>query len=306
MLAGVCSITYVNLHRVHCPNPECGESVLSYARNCHVCQEDVGYPNIRAAEAESSALEARWAEARTSAEDRGCLKIVERFRTAVNHSKAVLCRSLGQVLNLVSSDNELYATFYGLVRAEARLPEDTMIERERLLADDLLFPHYKDAIRFAALSLNGKGVTHYGRCSVVLTDASVRRRATVFEKNSVDFCREHGLGFGNLNSSARIPAGYRAIWEERGKLAAAKVQSIITSATSEQGFPRVLLDDDLPDFVEVHIYGPLHRRAIESINISGGGHPSDEALMLEIERRSAEAGVSVGRSGRTENNDPQA
>lgn len=245
-------------------------------------------------------------EAKRRAESRGCLKIVERFRAAVDHSRAVLCRSLGQVLSLVSSDNELYATFYGLVRAEARLPEDTLIERERLLADDLLFPHYKDAIRFAALSLDGKGVTQYGRCSVVLADASIRRRATVFEKNSVDFCREQALGFSSPAKSVRIPAGHRAIWEERGKLAAAKLESAITPATPEQGFPEILLNNDLRDFVEVHIYGPVHRRAIAAINITGGVHPSDEALMLEIERRAEEVLVSVSRSGGTEGDGSQA
>ena len=92
---------------MRCPNPECGEPVRSYARNCHVCLEDVGYPNVRAAEAEASALEARWVEAKRRAEGRGCLKIVERFRVVVGNSRAVLCRSLGQVLSLVSSDNEL-------------------------------------------------------------------------------------------------------------------------------------------------------------------------------------------------------
>jgi len=193
-----------------------------------------------------------------------------------------------------------------MVRAEARLPEDTIIERERLLADDLLFPHYKDAIRFAALSLDGKGVTQYGRCSVVLADASVRRRATAFEKNSVDFCRERGLGFGNSSSPRHVPAGYRATWDEKGKLAASKLEGAITPATAERDFPEILLDNDLRDFVEVHIYGPLHRRAIASINISGGGHPSDEALMLEIERRAEEVGVVVGKSGGAKSHGPQA
>lgn len=186
------------------------------------------------------------------------------------------------------------------------MPEDTMIERQRLLADDLLFPYYKDEIRFAALSLDGKGVTQYGRCSIVLAEASVRRRATVFEKNSVDFCRERGLGFGSLGSSVRIPTGYRATWEERGKLAAAKLEGAITSDSQEKVFPEILLDNDMRDFVEVHIYSPLHRRAIASIKITGGAHPSDEALMLEIERRAEEVRVSVGRSAGTEINGSQA
>jgi hypothetical protein len=93
-----------------------------------------------------------------------------------------------------------------------------VIDRERLLADDLLFPGYKQEIRFGALSLDGLGVTDYGSCSIVLKNLAISDRATVFEENSLDFCRSRKLGVGSP-----VPPGYRSVWDERDLLGCAKL-----------------------------------------------------------------------------------
>ena len=51
-----------------------------------------------------------------------------------------------------------------------------------------VFPSYNHEIGFAALSLDGKGVLSYGRCSLVLKSIAIARRATVFWENTVEFC----------------------------------------------------------------------------------------------------------------------
>ena len=218
--------------------PRCGAEVRDSERNCAVCNHDCGYPNVRAAQSreEQDALAQRHQAAEASATARGCIDVFTQFRQAVRSSRAVLCRWLSQVLQLVSNDNELYASFYQLVGMGARRPEDTVTERERLLADDLLFPHYRDQIRFAALSLDGLGAKGYGDCSLVLRDIAIRDRTTVFEENSLYFCRDRGLGVGRP-----VPPGYRAVWDERDQLAVAKLEPLLLPGIRSRDFPGVLL-----------------------------------------------------------------
>ncbi len=104
----------------------CQEEVPEHVRSCMVCGRDVGYPNVRAAvrTEEVKALELRINEAEENADSLGCKSILENFRDAVAQSEAVVCCPLGKLSELVSSDNQLYQTFYQAVGSEGRLPED--------------------------------------------------------------------------------------------------------------------------------------------------------------------------------------
>ena len=84
--------------------------------------------------------------------------------------------------------------------------------------------------------------------------AAVGGRASLLEENSYTFFDHHGLG----DRRAAIPASYRAIWEERAKLAVAKLAARLTAATSEGSLGGLLLHagatrpDD--DYIEIAIY----------------------------------------------------
>ena len=248
-----------------CPNSDCAYKLPVHVDRCPVCGRDVGFPNVRAAQApaEVAALEAREDRAlqRAAADDR--LDKLEQFRQAVKNSQAAICRKLSVLQQLVSSDNELYATFYELVRAEARLPQDNAFDRVRNAIDALLFPNYHEKIRFAALTLDGCGVPTYGDYTMVLRDQAIRLRATVFEENSFVFMKYKAAPY------EPPPPGHMAIWDHRDKLAVAKLGDRIEAGTKPEDFPRILLcvgatpEDD--QFIEVHIYGPIHRRAIERV-----------------------------------------
>lgn len=257
--------------------PRCQTEVLDSERSCPACDKDLGYPNVRVAKevAEKSALVNRYEAALSAAGRTFATDVLVRFQAALRLSSAVLCRNISKTKELVSSDNELYATFYLLVGAGARRPEKSVIERERLVADELLFPHYKKQIRFAALSLDGIGVTDYGACSLVLKHLAINERATVFEENSLEFCRTHSLGVGRP-----VPPGYRAVWDERDLLGCAKLYSRLEATTTDDAFPTVL--NSGKDFVEVHIYGSLHRRSLERIIVSGPLNRVDKALLSAI------------------------
>jgi len=270
----------------------CGEEVRSHERICVACGRDCGYPNVRAAEAseEIRVLENRVRAAEAAAASRGCEAELATFRDAVKTSTAVLSRSLGVARNLLSNDNELYATFYQLVGMGARRPEETSVERERLLADDLVFPHYGEHIRFAALSLDGRGLPHFGDCTLVLKDISIRERATVFEENSVYFCKKRNLGLRR-----GVPPGFRAVWTRRDELAAAKLENNLSPGTAADEFAGILMKSGSKakdaDFVEVHIYGLLHRRSVASVTVRNPTRRADRAILKEMERDLTAIGV---------------
>ena len=246
--------------------PQCGVTVPECERHCPGCQADMGFPNVRAAgtPAEERALGERVHDAEVSTAARGCRAILDSFGIAVLQSKVVLCRNLGIVSRLASSDTELYSTYYRACEAGTRMPEDNDWDRYRGAVDGTLFPNYHREIVFAALTLNNQGVQRFGDYAIFLRHAMIQNRTSVFEENSSCFCVRHMVTVG-----LRIPPGYRATWSERHRLAVAKLHNKLDRATHASDFPRILLsqgqvpDDD--NFIEAHIFGPFNRRAIERV-----------------------------------------
>ena len=279
-----------------CPNAQCREPFRAPEVRCVVCGASLGYPNVRVANtpSEVEALEARYRLARRDVEQRGCKDLLEKFEVAVQKSKAVVCRSLNIVAQLVLSDDPLYSTYYKAVDQESRRIDLSAIDNDRRATDVLMFPGYHEHIVFAALSVDGFGNRDYGRCSLVLRDMAVQGRASVFEKNSVTFCREHVIGVGRP-----VPPGHRATWDRRHLLAAVKVATRLDPTVKPADFPRLLLSQRSKtresDFMEVHIYGPIHRRALEVVHLPRPrqNNDGDVAITMQIESALEEAGVKV-------------
>jgi hypothetical protein len=273
--------------------PKCKTKCLDHVRSCHVCGENLGFPNVRAAQKlqETDALTKRYDSALRDADARGCRGQVDSFGDAVKDSKAVVCRPLSVVQKLVSSDNELYSTFYQLVRGESRLPEDNEMDLAREPIDATLFPHYHEEIRFAALTLDGRGVSAYGECAIVLSTLTIEHRATVFQENSVQFFRQ------TVPAWRSAPPGHRAAWTDRHRLAVAKLGSRIDVGTTFAQFAGILLShgSDLAnaDFIEVHVYGPLHRRGIERVVAPEPKRRQDRTILADLRRKLSEVGAHL-------------
>jgi hypothetical protein len=126
-----------------CPDPACQKEVLPHVERCHVCGADVGFPNVRAADApaEVAALDRRVTTTRTTASARGSLGELEEFGRAVAQSYAVLARSLGDLDAFVKSDNVLYVSFHSQVRAGSRTPEDNDWDMGRMAAESTVHPN---------------------------------------------------------------------------------------------------------------------------------------------------------------------
>jgi len=227
---------------------------------CPHCAHLSYFPNVKEAQEpkEIKALDRRYAAALRDAAGRGARKKVQSFEVTTRSSKAVRVLPLRELERLASSDKEIFSTYYKLLEAEVRVPDDTKWDVLRARADDTLFPGYKEEIRFAALSLDGVGPESYGECSFVLRDDMIAHRASVFEGNSALIMKR------KLN----VPPGFRAPWEERAKLCVAKLAGAINSRTKEAQFPGILLkggSSEKEDFVEVHIWGPMTMRTVERI-----------------------------------------
>ena len=167
----------------------CGSEVPAHVERCQVCGQDVGFPNVRAAETtdEFIALAARVTAAKTTATVRGTLSVLEGFGSAVKSSQAVLARPLGDLEAIVKSNNALNISFHSQVRAGARIPEDNDWDKRRSAAESTIHPHYYDKINYTSLSLDGFGVLWWGDYSMSLKELHIGNRTTVFEENPFVF-----------------------------------------------------------------------------------------------------------------------
>ncbi|MCP4583479.1 MAG: hypothetical protein GY839_17865 [candidate division Zixibacteria bacterium] len=273
--------------------PDCKNIIPDHSRTCKVCEYDAGFPNKRAAEKpiEQTALDKRYTDALLDGEKRGCKDNILQFQEEIKKSKAVLCRSLSKIQEFVSSDNELYATFYQLVSAGAKIPEKNKYDPIRPIVDGMLFPYYHEQIRFAALTLNNSGAKGFGNCSIILKDDTINRRTTVFEENSIHFAQKK-----RLVATEPVPAGYRATWEHRDLLAAAKQADKIDNNTKACDFPGILLNSigsKSDDFIEVHIYGSISRQGVESLIVKKPKKKADRVILKSIKNKLKQIGVGV-------------
>ena len=216
--------------------------------------------------------------------------VLRHFEGAVaNQSEAVVTLYAPEVFRLAVNDKELYASFYDLVRAGVRLPSEGFWDQVREAVDSRLFNYYKEHIRFAALSLNRRGLSHYGDCYLVLKENMIAHRATVFEENSVVFMHRRQVPI-----TGELPTGYRAIWQDRGRLAVAKLAASISPNTVTADFPTLLLRDgkkpEDDQFVEVHIYGSLSIYSVAEVSLGGRGSAIRRKALTE---KLAKYGVSL-------------
>ncbi len=251
---------------VKCVETDCPGQVAENEERCPVCGTDNGPLNLRFRHdaREGAALSQRYADAWADARSRSCAHVLQRFEDALCRSVAVINETFEVLETLVTSERKLYSNYNLQVDAQQRRPAAPDDDRRRRGVEAILFGRYGDYIRYAALSLDRRGVESYGPFSIQLKDLAVRKRASVLEDNSYRFVEKHSLRAGD-----QIPAGYRAVWAERHMLAVAKLTHRLVPQTQDGEFPRLVLrstqkraDDE---FMEVHVYGSFNSQAIEAV-----------------------------------------
>lgn len=244
--------------------PHCGGNGL----NC---------PNVVLArqESERQALDQRFKDALVDATTRGCEALVRAFAVAVESSKAVMGSTLQKLLPILTRDRDVFATFHELaelrfLRESSPNGPDWNVVRPAAEVALLGGPKRIDRLHYAALSLDGLSLPHYGDVSIVLRENLIAHRVSLFQENSAVYVYRHGVNF---------PPGTRGMWSERPKLCVAKLAAQITASTRPDEFPMILLKpgatglDD--NFVEIHVFGPMTFRTFEKVTTTlRGARPS--------------------------------
>ncbi len=92
----------------------------------------------------------------------------------------------------------------------------------------------------------------------------IQLRTSLFEENPFEFCKRF-----KINAGQPVPPGYRSIWSERDVLARAKLHSQLRPHMNERDYPSILLHDSgagkEADFIEAHVFGQVHRSAVERV-----------------------------------------
>jgi hypothetical protein len=263
----------------------CGEQYSFKSRDCPHCDAPGEYyPNVTQAKWEESALRQRYDVACNRARTRSIDLLLQQLQDAVDQqSWACINRDYLEVRTLAKKDRA-YASYYLQIAAGMRLRGGDKWEKDREVADTLFFPGFKEHIRFAALTLNEQGVDYYGPCCLLLKEEMIRMRATLFHENTLQFMIKN-----NIRAADPLPKGLRAVWLQKGMLAAAKLEEELSSTSTAADFPQLLVrqgpagkGEDV--FLEVHIYGSLTIQSAKEITFPANPPPHDAADAGLLER----------------------
>ena len=209
---------------------------------------------------EVKALKKRYEQAKQQAHQNG--GPIEEFEQAIDNTCAVINTDLETVYNLLYKKS-FYKNYYDLCKEGIK---NFSLDRE--MVDNVLFREFKECIRFAALSLDGLGLSNYGEYSLCLKNQKMSTRASLLEENSYDFYDKY-VEHKTRSKKSPIKPGYRAIWPNRYQLAIAKLADQINETTDNKQFAQLLLKDTdqrkTDEFIEVHIYGTITTQEIESV-----------------------------------------
>lgn len=262
----------------------CGADVLNnISTQCYTCGNPIPPPNVREVNRpdEVAALEQRYNDAVTKSQADGTDDQLSRFEDDLHASHAVINVNLNFLKAFVTIPNVLYSTYGLQVNSEVRVSAELDNDRHRRGVEGTLFGSYDKEIRYAALSLDGSGLKSYGPYAIRLEDFAINLRATLMEENSFDFVETHTLLPGRP-----IPLGYRSSWENRHKLAVAKLASEITEDLSLGGQAALLLfsegNYDTDSFIEVHIFGPFDAKAIAAVKGSSTPAKKEDRVNLQV------------------------
>ena len=281
--------------------------MLGYKCECHgvkhedsleKCDEELLPPNIREVQRESEELTKHSKDAMEKyAITDDLRKCIENFKKAVqNNSKAIInidCKTLVLLVETLPNEStkkhiykEVFKTHYDLVKDKI-IPPD----KQREIADDIVFGKYKEKIRFASLSLNNTGLHNYGELCVHLQDSFIEENATLLCENSQFFPNNY-----QIEEHKDMPSGHRALWNFRGELAVAKLAEKICDKFSKNGgkitdedFAKLLLccgDRKRTDeFIEIHIYGPFTMEQVNEVHGKPSLKVSDKNLEQHLEQQ---------------------
>jgi hypothetical protein len=259
--------------------PKCMSEVPDTQERCQTCGNDMGFPNVKEAAREKDQLNARYLQAIQRAPRDGCEDSLARFEERMRATCAVVNVKLDFLHSFLTNDKALYTTYRLALKGQIRVPADRQNDRERRTVEERLFGSYGEQIRYAALSVDGSGPVSYGAYSMRLRELTIAARASLLEDNSYHFVKKH-----DIRVLGPVPDGYKAVWEERHKLAICKLADRLSPTTSDSDHAKILLFSEgnysTDSFIEVHVYGSFDSKAIDSVKGCSATRSKAEKALL--------------------------
>lgn len=270
----------------------CGKQYLFSCENCLSCfKANQECPNIFQARQELDWLLKRYDLARESARQKGCLVQLDALEEACINGEVVINRELKTIAHLAESSNYLYTNYYEKIRSGSLIPGGNKWDTWRQMADAALFPGYFDKIKFAALSLDGNGLSHYGECTMVCNLRMIKDRTTFFHTNTTVFLLD--IPPRELVDNPRL--GYRASLENVGILAGAKLANALKCDTQSDEFTALVQKSDPnPErdvMIEAHIYGTMNIDTLKQVRIKKPKRARSDRALKTLKEKLKKAGV---------------
>jgi len=234
-------------------------------------------PNVLVTDEEKKALEERYKIAKESfAQKNGSTETLKSFEEAIKKDSCIVINLKVRILYRLVEEGQEYQTRHQLGE----------VELKRLEIDQRLFGDCGKEIRYAALSLDGWGLSAWGPCTICLQEERMQNRVSLLEENTYKFVDKHPYSGGETYP----PPGYRASWQERHELAIAKLFSKIQVGMQKEDFVPVVLDKPdsrtEADFIEVYICGSFAQDAIKHAGIMEEPTDAiDKAFISVIQKR---------------------
>ena len=253
--------------------PDCSYEYPADSAHCLACgrpaPRKAGFPNVVLANRadERRELNNRYIMAMEEAEKEGTRDILSAFiRSVVEDGRLVTACGFPKFRQTFEREDGVFPIFQRMLEAGLIFVGDDPMNRLRLPAEEATLPRFSRDITFAALSIENRGISHYGNFLIVWNPERVDHRATLFVANCVTWRLQRGMAMDQP-----APPGFRARWQDRGQLAAQKCRAEISPMTTDAEFSCILLRDSANPgdgfdvFIEGHIWGPLSRGSVSRV-----------------------------------------
>jgi len=197
-------------------------------------------------------------------------------------TQAVLCADLEKLEPLMQGKMQILPSYWDLhdfrsLASDAQGGPNWHKMRQKAEIELVDSAQHRDRLHYAALSGNQTGLSHYGKCTILLREEMIAHRATVYRNNSA-LEVNHSVG-------ARLHSGGLAEWKNRGRLVATKLADQLQPGMGKDEFQQLLLRSGKPEnkgaddvFVEVLVFGELSLHAFVSMTIT-----LDAAIEVDVD-----------------------
>lgn len=286
----------------YCPHCPGDRTVARHDRHCFD-YHDVGSANVRHARLpdEVAALDQRYGEAVEEAGQRNIDSVRQDFEQRVETDSVPVVNMPVNGAGHFLVGGKLYKNYYEQIRDGDRPRAALKNDQHRLGVDGWVFPGYGEEVRHAVLSLDGHGATGYGPLSFVIAndDGLYEGYTSALSRNSYDFYDDSMATHYEASRSGppTLPQGHRSDWQNRHRLAVAKLAEQLRAETTAQDYAGLLVQASHnrqdEEFIELHICRPFGRDAITDIHFKRGAvlNPHERGTLAILRDRAEKQAI---------------